>query len=185
MWISNAGFADIFTIFAKCEVNEGKDAGKERLTAFLVERGTPGFTIGKEEHKLGIRGSSTCPLILANCVIPAANLLGEVGKGHHIAFNILNVGRYKLGVAAVGGGAHDPRQRHPLRQGAQGLRQIHLRVRPHPGEDRRLRRRHLRRRGAQLPHRRPHRRCARARSTRTTPPPSRRPSRTTPSSAAS
>ena len=102
MWITNAGFADLFTIFAKCEVKEGKDAGKERLTAFLVEKGTPGFTVGKEEHKLGIRGSSTCPLILADCKIPAANLLGEVGKGHHIAFNILNVGRYKLGNAAVG-----------------------------------------------------------------------------------
>ena len=102
MWITNAGFADIFTIFAKCDVKEGKDAGKERLTAFLVERGTPGFTVGKEEHKLGIRGSSTCPLILADCKIPASNLLGEVGKGHHIAFNILNVGRYKLGNAAVG-----------------------------------------------------------------------------------
>jgi alkylation response protein AidB-like acyl-CoA dehydrogenase len=102
MWITNAGFADIFTVFAKCEVKEGKDAGKERLTAFLVERGTTGFTVGKEEHKLGIRGSSTCPLILANCVIPRENLLGEVGKGHHIAFNILNVGRYKLGNAAVG-----------------------------------------------------------------------------------
>lgn len=102
MWITNAGFADIFTVFAKCEVKEGKDAGKERLTAFLIERGTPGFTVGKEEHKLGIRGSSTCPLVLADCKIPASNLLGEVGKGHHIAFNILNVGRYKLGNAAVG-----------------------------------------------------------------------------------
>ena len=103
MWITNAGFADLFTIFAKSEVKEGKDAGKERLTAFLVEKGTPGFTIGKEEHKLGIRGSSTCPLILTDCKVPATNLLGEVGKGHHIAFNILNVGRYKLGNAAVGG----------------------------------------------------------------------------------
>jgi len=106
MWITNAGFADLFTIFAKCLIPEnsgGKDAGKERLTAFLVEKGTPGFTVGKEEHKLGIRGSSTCPLILTDCRIPAANLLGEVGKGHHIAFNILNVGRYKLGNAAVGG----------------------------------------------------------------------------------
>jgi alkylation response protein AidB-like acyl-CoA dehydrogenase len=102
MWITNAGFADLFTIFAKCEVKEGKDAGKEKLTAFLVEKGTSGFTIGKEEHKLGIRGSSTCPLILTDCKIPASNLLGEVGKGHHIAFNILNVGRYKLGNAAVG-----------------------------------------------------------------------------------
>jgi butyryl-CoA dehydrogenase len=102
MWISNAGFADLFTVFARCEVKEGKDTGKDRLTAFLIERGTPGLTIGNEEHKLGIRGSSTCPLILSDCKIPAANLLGEVGKGHHIAFNILNIGRYKLGNAAVG-----------------------------------------------------------------------------------
>ena len=104
MWISNAGFADLFTVFAKCAIPDGPDAGKEKLTAFLIERGTPGFTNGKEEHKLGIRGSSTCPLILTDCVIPAENLLGEVGKGHHIAFNILNVGRYKLGNAALGGG---------------------------------------------------------------------------------
>ena len=103
MWITNGGFADIYTVFAKCLVTEGKDAGKEKLTAFLIERGTPGFSSGKEEHKLGIRGSSTTPLILSDCKIPAGNLLGEVGKGHHIAFNILNVGRYKLGNAAVGG----------------------------------------------------------------------------------
>jgi alkylation response protein AidB-like acyl-CoA dehydrogenase len=103
MWISNAGFADLFTVFAKCAIPDGPDAGKEKLTAFLIERGTPGFTNGKEEHKLGIRGSSTCPLILTDCVISAGNLLGEVGKGHHIAFNILNVGRYKLGNAAIGG----------------------------------------------------------------------------------
>jgi alkylation response protein AidB-like acyl-CoA dehydrogenase len=103
MWISNAGFADLFTVFAKCAIPEGPDAGKEKLTAFLIERNTPGFSVGKEEHKLGIRGSSTCPLILNDCVVPVGNLLGEVGKGHHIAFNILNVGRYKLGNAAVGG----------------------------------------------------------------------------------
>ena len=103
MWITNGGFADLFTIFAKCLITEGKDAGKERLTAFLVEKGTPGFRSGNEEHKLGIRGSSTTPLVLTDCKIPAENLLGEVGKGHHIAFNILNVGRYKLGNAAVGG----------------------------------------------------------------------------------
>jgi butyryl-CoA dehydrogenase len=103
MWISNAGFADLYTVFAKCAIPEGPDAGKEKLTAFLIERNTPGFSVGKEEHKLGIRGSSTCPLILNDCVIPASNLLGEVGKGHHIAFNILNVGRYKLGNAAIGG----------------------------------------------------------------------------------
>ena len=103
MWITNGGFADIYTVFAKCLVPDGKDAGKERLTAFLIERGTPGFTNGPEEHKLGIRGSSTTPLILTDCVIPVGNLLGGVGKGHHIAFNILNVGRYKLGNAVLGG----------------------------------------------------------------------------------
>jgi alkylation response protein AidB-like acyl-CoA dehydrogenase len=94
MWISNAGFADIFTVFAK---TDGK------ISAFLVERGTPGFTVGPEEHKMGIRGSSTCPLIFEDCKIPAENLLGEAGKGHHIAFNILNVGRYKLAAAVQGG----------------------------------------------------------------------------------
>ncbi len=103
MWITNGGFADLYTVFARCLVKEGKDAGKERLTAFLIERGTPGFTNGHEEHKLGIRGSSTTPLILNDCVIPASNLLGEVGKGDKIAFNILNVGRYKLGNAVLGG----------------------------------------------------------------------------------
>jgi len=103
MWITNAGFADIFTIFAKCLIPGTQD---EKLTAFLIEKGTPGFTVGHEEHKLGIRGSSTCPLILADCKIPTANLLGEVGRGHRIAFNILNIGRYKLGVAAIGAAKH-------------------------------------------------------------------------------
>jgi butyryl-CoA dehydrogenase len=105
MWITNAGMADLFTVFAKCAVpGSGKDGKpeEEKLTAFLIEKGTPGFTVGAEEHKLGIRGSSTCPLVLADCKIPAANLLGEVGKGHHIAFNILNIGRYKLGATALG-----------------------------------------------------------------------------------
>jgi butyryl-CoA dehydrogenase len=95
MWISNSGFADLFTVFAKVD--------GEKFSAFLVERGTPGLSVGAEEHKLGIRGSSTCPLILSDCRIPAENLLGEVGKGHHIAFNILNIGRFKLAAAAVGG----------------------------------------------------------------------------------
>jgi butyryl-CoA dehydrogenase len=99
MWITNAGMADIFTVFAKSAV---PGSGEEKLTAFLIERGTSGFTVGAEEHKLGIRGSSTCPLILSDCVIPAANLLGEVGKGHRIAFNILNIGRYKLGATVLG-----------------------------------------------------------------------------------
>jgi butyryl-CoA dehydrogenase len=78
----------------------------EKFSAFLVERTSPGLTVGAEEHKLGIRGSSTCPLVLDACRIPAGNLLGEVGKGHHIAFNVLNVGRFKLGVACVGGARH-------------------------------------------------------------------------------
>ncbi|MGO9257672.1 MAG: acyl-CoA dehydrogenase family protein [Bryobacteraceae bacterium] len=95
MWITNSGFADLFTVFAKVD--------GEKFSAFLIERHTPGFSIGAEEHKLGIRGSSTCPLILADCQVPVENLLGEVGKGHHIAFNILNIGRFKLGAACVGG----------------------------------------------------------------------------------
>jgi alkylation response protein AidB-like acyl-CoA dehydrogenase len=99
MWITNAGIADVFTVFAKCAV---PGTNEEKLTAFLIEKGTPGFTVGHEEHKLGIRGSSTCSLILADCKIPASNLLGEIGKGHRIAFNILNIGRYKLGATVVG-----------------------------------------------------------------------------------
>jgi alkylation response protein AidB-like acyl-CoA dehydrogenase len=94
MWISNSGFADVFTVFAKID--------GEKFSAFIVERNTPGFSVGAEEHKLGIRGSSTCPLILADCKVPVENLLGEIGKGHHIAFNILNIGRFKLGAACVG-----------------------------------------------------------------------------------
>ena len=100
MWITNGGFADLYTVFAKV-VSPEDGAGK--FSAFLVERGTPGFSTGSEEHKLGIRGSSTCPLIFSDCRIPAGNLLGEIGKGHHIAFNILNMGRFKLGAACLGG----------------------------------------------------------------------------------
>jgi alkylation response protein AidB-like acyl-CoA dehydrogenase len=95
MWITNAGFADLFTVFAKVD--------GEKFTAFLVEKTFPGFSIGGEEHKMGIRGSSTCPIILNDCKVPAENVLGEIGKGHVIAFNILNVGRFKLGAMCVGG----------------------------------------------------------------------------------
>jgi alkylation response protein AidB-like acyl-CoA dehydrogenase len=95
MWITNAGFADLFTVFAKID--------GEKFSAFLVERNFPGFSVGAEEHKMGIRGSSTCPLILNDCKVPVENLLGEIGKGHVIAFNILNVGRFKLGAMCVGG----------------------------------------------------------------------------------
>jgi alkylation response protein AidB-like acyl-CoA dehydrogenase len=95
MWISNAGFADLYIVFAKVD--------GEKMTAFIVERTFPGFNVGAEEHKMGIRGSSTCPLILNDCQVPAENVLGEIGKGHVIAFNILNVGRFKLGAGCVGG----------------------------------------------------------------------------------
>jgi len=95
MWITNGGTAGLYTVFAKID--------GEKFSAFLVERDTPGLTVGAEEHKMGIRGSSTCPLVLQDCKVPAANLLGEAGKGHHIAFNVLNMGRLKLGVACIGG----------------------------------------------------------------------------------
>jgi len=103
MWITNAGFANLFTVFVKIIDPSDPDLAKAKMSAFLIERDTPGLTIGAEEHKLGIRGSSTCPLVLNDCRIPAENLLGEAGKGHHIAFNILNIGRFKLGAACVGG----------------------------------------------------------------------------------
>ena len=95
MWITNAGFADLFTVFAKID--------GEKFSAFLVERDFPGFSVGAEEHKMGIRGSSTCPIILNDCKVPVENLLGDIGKGATIAFNILNVGRFKLGAMSVGG----------------------------------------------------------------------------------
>jgi butyryl-CoA dehydrogenase len=95
MWISNSGFANLFIVFAKID--------GEKFSAFIIERGTPGLAVGAEEHKLGIRGSSTCPLILSDCQVQVENLLGEVGKGHHIAFNVLNIGRFKLGAACLGG----------------------------------------------------------------------------------
>jgi alkylation response protein AidB-like acyl-CoA dehydrogenase len=95
MWITNAGFADLFTVFAKID-------GKE-FTGFLVEKGTPGLNLGAEEDKMGIKGSSTRQVFFENCKIPVENMLGERGKGHLIAFNILNIGRYKLGATALGG----------------------------------------------------------------------------------
>jgi alkylation response protein AidB-like acyl-CoA dehydrogenase len=95
MWITNANFADLYIVFAKVD--------GEKFTAFIVEKTFPGFSVGAEEKKLGIRGSSTAPLILNDCQVPVENLLGEIGKGHIIAFNILNIGRFKLGAACVGG----------------------------------------------------------------------------------
>src|SRR5690349_3900177 len=95
MWITNGGFADVYVVFLKIDGT--------KFTAMIVERGTPGFTQGREEHKLGIRGSSTTPLVFEDCKVPTGNVLGEIGKGHKIAFNILNVGRLKLAAFGVGG----------------------------------------------------------------------------------
>ena len=95
MWITNGGFADVFIVFAKVD--------GEHFTGFIVERGFPGVSSGKEEHKMGLLGSSTTPLILQDARVPAENLLGEIGKGHKIAFNTLNYGRLKLGAMCSGG----------------------------------------------------------------------------------
>jgi alkylation response protein AidB-like acyl-CoA dehydrogenase len=95
MWITNAGFADVFIIFAKVD--------GEKFTAFIVERKFPGFSVAPEEHKMGLNGSSTCALNLEEVPVPIENVLGEIGKGAKIAFNILNIGRLKLGVGAVVG----------------------------------------------------------------------------------
>lgn len=94
-WITNGGFADVYTVFAKVD--------GDKFTGFIVERGTEGFTQGPEEHKMGIKGSSTVQLYFQDCKVPVENLLGEIGKGHKIAFNILNIGRLKLAAAAIGG----------------------------------------------------------------------------------
>lgn len=95
MWITNAGFADVFIVFAQVD--------GDKFTGFIVDRETPGLTFGAEEEKLGIKGSSTRQVFFENVTIPTDNLLGELGKGHIIAFNILNVGRYKLGAMCLGG----------------------------------------------------------------------------------
>ncbi|RXK80953.1 acyl-CoA dehydrogenase family protein [Filimonas effusa] len=94
-WITNGGFADVYTVFAKVD--------GDKFTAFIVERGMEGFTQGPEEHKMGIKGSSTVQLYFQDCKVPAENVLGEIGRGHVIAFNILNIGRLKLDAAALGG----------------------------------------------------------------------------------
>ncbi len=96
MWITNGGFADVIIVFAKVD--------GEQFTAFIVERGFPGVSGGKEEHKLGLHGSSTTPIILQDARVPAENLLGEIGKGHKVAFNVLNYGRFKLAAMCCGGG---------------------------------------------------------------------------------
>src|ERR671913_2215802 len=95
MWITNGGFADLFIVFAKVD--------GDKFTAFIVERSFPGVSTGKEEHKMGLHGSSTTPLMLQDAQVPAGNVLGEVGKGHKVAFNVLNYGRFKLAAMCSGG----------------------------------------------------------------------------------
>jgi len=95
MWITNGGFADLYIVFAKID--------GEKFTAFIVERSFPGCKPGNEEHKMGIHGSSTTPVFLENCKVPKENLLHEIGRGHIVAFNILNSGRFTLGASCVGG----------------------------------------------------------------------------------
>ncbi len=98
MWITNGGFADLFIVFAKVD--------GEKLTAFVVEKSFPGCKPGNEEHKMGIHGSSTTPVFLENCQVPKENLLHEIGRGHIVAFNVLNAGRFTLGASCVGGSKH-------------------------------------------------------------------------------
>ena len=95
MWITNGGFADLYIVFAKVD--------GEKLTAFIVERSFPGCKPGNEEHKMGIHGSSTTPVFLENCLVPKENVLHEIGRGHIVAFNVLNAGRFTLGASCVGG----------------------------------------------------------------------------------
>ncbi len=98
MWITNGGFADLYIVFAKVD--------GEKLTAFIVERNFSGCKPGNEEHKMGIHGSSTTPVFLENCPVPKENVLHEIGRGHIVAFNVLNAGRFTLGASCVGGAKH-------------------------------------------------------------------------------
>jgi alkylation response protein AidB-like acyl-CoA dehydrogenase len=98
MWITNGGFADLFVVFAKID--------GEKFTAFIVEKKFPGCKPGNEEHKMGIHGSSTTPVFLENCLVPKENVLHEIGRGHIVAFNVLNSGRFTLGASCVGGSKH-------------------------------------------------------------------------------
>ncbi len=138
MWITNGGAADLYTIFAKI--------GGEKFTAFLVERAFPGVQPGAEEKKMGIKGSSTTAVYLDNVKVPVENVLGEIGRGHIIAFNILNLGRLKLGPFAIGGAKEVLRASLKYAQGAQGFREIDRRIRHDPAQAGRDGDPHLRRR---------------------------------------
>ena len=138
MWITNGGFADIFIVFAKVD--------GEHFTAFIVERAFAGVTSGKEEHKMGLHGSSTTPILLQNVRVPAENLLGEIGKGHKVAFNVLNFGRFKLGAMCGGGAKQAIGESARYAAAAETVRPAHRVVRRHQAQAGRDDRAHLRRR---------------------------------------
>ncbi len=143
MWITNGGFADVYVVFAKVD--------GEKFSCFIVERGTPGFSVGAEEKKMGIRGSSTVPLFFENAPVPKENLLHEIGRGHIVAFNTLNVGRFSLGAYCLGGSKNVLECCVEIFKGANRVRQADLRVRPDPGEAGRDGHSHLCRRVDDLP----------------------------------
>ena len=145
MWITNGGFADLFIVFAKVD--------GEHFTAFIVERAFAGVTSGKEEHKMGLHGSSTTPVILQDVKVPAENLLGEVGKGHKIAFNVLNFARFKLGAMCGGGAQGAIGESGELRRRAQAVRPADRLVRRDQAQARRDGRPRLRDREPDLPDR--------------------------------
>ena len=152
-WITNGGFADLFIVFAKVD--------GEHFSAFIVERAFAGVSSGKEEHKMGLHGSSTTPVILQDVKVPAENLLGEVGKGHKIAFNVLNFARFKLGAMCGGGaqGAIGEAARYAAH--AQAVRPAHRVVRRHQAQAGRDGRPGVRGRKPDLPDRRHDRRAHR------------------------
>ena len=124
LWITNAAEAGLFLLFAT--VNP--EAGYKGITAFLIERDFPGFAVGKKEDKLGIRASSTCELILDDCRVPKANVIGEVGQGYKIAIETLNQGRIGIGAQMTRSGRRGAGSRHRLRQAAQTVRQADRRI---------------------------------------------------------
>ena len=146
MWITNGGFADVYIVFAKVD--------GEKFSAFIVERGTPGFSVGAEENKMGIKGSSTVPLFFENAHIPKENLLHEIGRGHIVAFNTLNAGRHTLGVSCMGGSKHALEAASKYSQRARRLRKTDRPIRPDSGQARRDGHSHLCARIDDLPHRR-------------------------------
>ena len=126
MWISNGGFADLFIVFAKVD--------GEQFTAFLVERAFPGVSTGKEEHKMGLHGSSTTPVILQDARVPAGNVLGEIGRGHKVALNTLNYGRFSLGAMCAGGAKAAIGDAARYAAGPQAVRPADRRLRRHQAQ---------------------------------------------------